>query len=44
MDINKVKDTIRKLLNTAGNEAASEGEIENAVKSARNLMHAYNVE
>lgn len=43
-DLDKVKDRIRKLLNVAENDAASQGEIDNAVRAARNMMHAYNLE
>lgn len=42
-DLDKVKDRIRKLLNVAENDAASQGEIDNAVRAARNMMHAYNL-
>lgn len=43
-DLDKVKDRIRKLLNVAENDAASQGEIDNAVRAARNMMHAYNLQ
>lgn len=43
-DLDKVKDRIRKLLNVAENDAASQGEIDNAVRAARNMMHAFNLE
>lgn len=43
-DLDKVKDRIRKLLNVAENDAASQGEIDNAVRAARNMMHAFNLQ
>lgn len=36
--LDRVKDTIRKLLNLAANDAATEGEVNNAVRFARKLM------
>jgi hypothetical protein len=41
MDIEKVKDTIRKLLNLANNEGAAEGEIANAMRFAARLMEQH---
>jgi hypothetical protein len=41
MDIEKVKDTIRKMLNLAGDEAASQGEIDNAMRFAARLMEKH---
>jgi hypothetical protein len=41
MDTEKVKDTIRKLLNLAANEGAAEGEIANAMKFAAKLMQQH---
>lgn len=38
MNLNKVKDTIRKLLNLAENDAATEGEVRNALNFAQKLM------
>ena len=38
MSIVQVKDTIRKLLNLAANDAATEGEVNNAIRFARKLM------
>lgn len=42
-NIEQVKDTVRKLLNLAKNDAAYEGEIENAVKFAQKLMAQHNL-
>ena len=44
MDIDKVKDKVRKLLAVAANDAAQGNEIENALKAARTLMQAYHLE
>lgn len=44
MSIDRIKDRIRKLLNVAADDAASNGEIENAVVAARNMMIAYQLE
>lgn len=41
MDLNKVKETIRHLLNLANNEAAAEGEIINAMRFASKLMEQH---
>jgi hypothetical protein len=41
MDIDKVKDTIRKLLNLANNDAATEGEVNNAMRFAARLMEQH---
>jgi len=41
MDIEKVKDTVRKLLNLANNGAAAEGEIANAMRFAAKLMEQH---
>lgn len=38
MSVERVKDTIRKLLDLAANDAASEGEVNNAIRFARKLM------
>ena len=40
-DIGKIKDRIRKLLNVAEDDAATDGEIENAMRAAQSLMAAY---
>ena len=37
-NVERVKDTIRKLLNLAANDAATEGEVNNAIRFARKLM------
>jgi hypothetical protein len=37
-NVDRVKDTIRKLLNLAANDAATEGEVNNAIRFARKLM------
>ncbi len=42
-ELNQVKDTIRKLLNLARNDAATEGEINNAIKFAQRLMAAHHL-
>jgi len=39
-DINRIKDRIRKLLNLAADDGAAEGEIDNALRAARQLMLA----
>ena len=44
MDIEKVKDRVAKLLATAGNISATDGEVENALRAARSLMQAYHLE
>ena len=44
MNLDRIKDRIRKLLNVAADDAASDGEIANAITAARNLMHAYQLE
>lgn len=41
MDLDKVKDTIARLLNLAGNEAAAQGEIDNAMRFAAKLMEQH---
>lgn len=41
--VDKARDTIRKLLNVAKNDAATEGEINNALNSARALMKRYHL-
>lgn len=43
MSIEQVKDTIRKLLNLARNDAAAEGEINNAIRFARRMMNQHNL-
>jgi hypothetical protein len=43
-NIESVKDTIRKLLNLAKNNAATEGEVNNATKFAVSLMAKYHIE
>lgn len=40
-NIDKIKDRIRKLFNLASNDAAADGEINNALKAARELMLAH---
>ena len=41
--IDKAKDTIRKLLDLAADDAAAENEIENAIRFARKLMDKHNL-
>lgn len=41
MDLNKAKETIRKLMNLADNDAAAKGEIENAMRFANKLMEEH---
>lgn len=41
MDLEKVKDTINKLLNLAENDAAAKGEVENAMRFAARLMEQH---
>lgn len=41
MDINKAKDTIRKLLNLANDSGASQGEIDNAMRFAAKLLEQH---
>jgi hypothetical protein len=41
VDIERVKDRIRKLLATAADDAATEGEIDNAVRFARQPSDQY---
>lgn len=41
MDLSRVKDTIAKLLNLAKNDAATEGEANNAIRAARKWMNQY---
>jgi len=43
MSIEKVKERIRCLLNTAKNDASTEGEINNALRFARNLMNKHHL-
>lgn len=40
-DIGRIKDRIRKLLNLAADDGAAEGEIDNALRAARQLMLAH---
>lgn len=40
---NKILDKIRKLMTLAKDDAASEGEIENAMKMAKTLMMKHNI-
>jgi len=44
MNEQKVKDRVRKLLNLAENDAASEGEIQNAMRAAQAYMDEYHIE
>lgn len=43
MTLENAKDKIRKLLRVAENDAATDGEIENAMRAAQALMHAYHL-
>jgi len=43
MALDNVKDTIRKLLNLAENDGAADGEIDNALRFARRLMHQHHL-
>jgi hypothetical protein len=43
-NIDRIKDRIRKLLNVARDDAATDGEIANAITAARHMMHAYHLE
>lgn len=42
-EISQVKDTIRKLLNLANNAAATDGEVNNAIKFAQRLLTAHHL-
>jgi hypothetical protein len=42
-NIDTIKDTVRKLLNLAKNDAAYDGEVENAIKFAQKLMAQHNI-
>ncbi len=44
MDFERVKTRVSHLLRVARNDAATEGEIENAIRAARNLMLAYHLD
>lgn len=44
MSIERIKDRIRKLLNTAADDAATEGEVDNALRAARALLFAHHLE
>jgi hypothetical protein len=44
MDLERVKTRVSCLLQVARDDAATEGEIENAIRAARNLMLAYHLE
>lgn len=44
MNLESIKDKIRKLLNVAGNHAATPGEVENAIRAARNLMLKHHID
>jgi len=43
MNLDRVKDTIAKLLNLAKNDAATEGEVNNAMRFARKLMNEHHL-
>ena len=43
MDLEKIKDDIRCMLNLAADDAAAEGEIENALRFAKRLMDRHNL-
>lgn len=43
-DLNRIKERIRKLLNLAADDGAAEGEIENALRTAREMMLAHQLD
>lgn len=43
-ELDKVKDRIRKLLNVAKDDAATQGEVENAVRFARSLLNKHHLD
>jgi len=42
-DLERVKERVRKLLNLAANDGAADGEIDNAMRSARQLMESHHL-